>query len=244
MIIFPAIDIKDGQCVRLRRGDYQTAHRVAESVVGTAKQFAEAGARWIHMVDLDGAKDAKPANTDLVFQAAEESGLHIEIGGGIRTMETVRFYLEPERGRPVSRVILGSAALKNPSLVKEAVREYGDRIAVGIDARDGKVAAEGWTDTSQVDYLELARRMEDAGVEYLIFTDIAQDGMLSGPNLEQLARLNEAVSCKVTASGGVSGIQDIRALRKLGVYGAICGKALYTGDLDLREAIRVCEEEV
>ena len=145
---------------------------------------------------------------------------------------------------PLKAVILGSAALKNPSLVKEAVREYGDRIAVGIDARDGKVAAEGWTDTSQVDYLELARRMEDAGVEYLIFTDIAQDGMLSGPNLEQLARLNEAVSCKVTASGGVSGIQDIRALRKLGVYGAICGKALYTGDLDLREAIRVCEEEV
>lgn len=243
MILFPAIDIKDGQCVRLRRGDYSTAHRVAESVSGTAGLFAQAGAEWIHMVDLDGAKAARPINASLIFETARTSGLKVEIGGGIRTMDLVDFYLSPEKETPVSRVILGSAALKNPALVRDAVKKYGDKIAVGIDARDGKVAAEGWTDTSEVDYLDLARRMEDAGVDCLIFTDIARDGMLSGPNLEQLAKLNEAVSCKVTASGGVSGIQDIRTLKKLGLYGAICGKAIYTGDLDLEEALRVCREE-
>ncbi len=243
LILFPAIDMKDGQCVRLRRGDYQTAHRVAESVVGTARQFAQAGAQWIHMVDLDGAKDAKPVNADLVFQAAKESGLKIEIGGGIRTMEIIDFYLNPQTENPVSRVILGSAALKNPTLVREAVKKYGDKIAVGIDARDGKVAAEGWLDTSSVEYLELARRMEDVGVSCIIFTDIAQDGMLSGPNLEQLARLNEAVSCNITASGGVSGPNDLRALKKLGLYGVICGKALYTGALDLKEALQICGRE-
>lgn len=235
MLIFPAIDLKDGMCVRLQKGDYSTAHKVAEDPLLTAKSFQEAGAAWIHMVDLDGAKAKKPVNFEIVRNVVSHTDLKVEIGGGIRDLETIESYLK----HGVARVILGSVALKNPSLVEQAVKEFGEQIAVGIDARNGKVAAEGWTDQSQMDYLELAKNMEDKGVSCLIFTDISRDGMLSGPNLEMLRTLNQTVSCNVVASGGVSSLSDIEDLRDLGLYGAICGKALYTGDLSLYQAIVV-----
>lgn len=237
MIILPAIDIKDGKCVRLLRGDYATAHQVAESAVDTAKSFEHNGARWMHMVDLDGAKAKKPVNAETVFSVRENTGINMEVGGGIRDLATVEFYLS----RGVNRVILGSAALHDPDFVKEAVKKYGKKIAVGIDALNGKVAAEGWTQQSEVDYLEMAKRMEDIGVRFLIFTDISKDGTLNGPNLQMLDRINRAVSCSVIASGGVSNLKDIIDLHALGLYGAIAGKAIYTGALDLRQAVTGCQ---
>lgn len=238
MIILPAIDLKDGNCVRLLRGDYATAHKVAEDPVETALAFETAGAQWLHMVDLDGAKDGSPKNRETILEVSQSTNLQIEIGGGIRDMETVSYYLE----HGITRVILGSAAVKEPEFVKQAVKEYGDRIAVGIDARNGMVAAEGWLQTSVVSYLELAKQMELIGVKKIIFTDISQDGTLAGPNLAQLDRINQAVSCDIIASGGVANSKDILNLKDLGLYGAICGKAVYTGNLDLREAIAIAKE--
>lgn len=238
MILIPAIDIKDGKCVRLFRGDYATAHQVAENAVAAACSFREAGAEWVHVVDLNGAKEAKPENSDLIFRILKESGLKLEVGGGIRSMETVNLYLQ----KGISRVILGTAAVSDPEFVRKAVRKYGERIAVGIDAKDGLVAQNGWTETSSVDYLDMAKFMEQAGVKYLIFTDIDRDGTLSGPNLDMLDSLNQAVSCNVIASGGVATIKDIANLLDLDLYGAICGKAVYTGDLDLKNAILLCRK--
>ena len=235
MIILPAIDIKDGKCVRLWKGDFQTAEQVAESYMDTARSFAEAGAQWIHMVDLDGAKSAQPVNADIFLDVAKRTPLKVELGGGIRSLDTVEYYLSGG----ISRVILGSIALKNPRIVKDAVTEYGDRIAVGIDAKNGKVAAEGWLDDSDVDYIALAREMIRAGVGTFIFTDISKDGTLSGVNAEQLSALADATrgQCNIIASGGVHTIEDIRICREMGLYGTICGKSLYKGTLDLREAI-------
>lgn len=235
MIILPAIDVKDGTCVRLLKGDYATAHKVAEDAVKTAFSFQNAGAKWIHLVDLDGAKAAAPVNSQTFFDIQNTCELKIEVGGGIRNMETVDFYLE----HGISRVILGSAAIHNPKFVHQAVNQYREQIAVGIDARDGKVAADGWTSTSEIDYIDMAKRMESIGVKYIIFTDISRDGTLSGPNLGMLDKINHEVSCHIIASGGVSSAKDIINLDALGVYGAICGKALYTGDLDLSTAITI-----
>ena len=236
MILLPAIDLHQGQCVRLLRGDYDTAQVVAADPVETARAFEEQGAGWLHVVDLDGAKEGAPKNAELIARVVERTGLQVEVGGGIRNMATVDRYLE----LGAARVILGSAALRDPQFVAEAVKRYGKRVAVGIDALGGKVAAEGWLEQSQVDYLGLARRMEDLGVQYLICTDISQDGTLAGPNLTMLDQLNQAVSCHVVASGGVSSLLDIVNLYDLGLYGAIAGKALYTGALDLRAAIAAC----
>lgn len=233
MLIFPAIDLKDGTCVRLFKGDYATAHKVAENPLETAKSFEAVGAKWIHMVDLDGAKAKKPVNADIIFDVAKNTGLKVEIGGGIRDMKTIDFYLQ----NGVTRVILGSVAIKNPALVKEAVEKYGERIVVGIDAMNGKVAAEGWTDQSEIDYIDLAKEMEKVGVKVIIFTDISRDGMMSGPNLEQLDALNKAVSCDIVASGGISKLDDVLDCKNLNLYGMITGKAIYTGALDLSEAI-------
>ncbi len=238
MIIFPAIDIKDGNCVRLYKGEFSTVHKVAENPLETARKFETDGAQWLHMVDLDGAKDAKPKNTEIFCEIAKETSLKVEVGGGIRTLETVESYLS----RGISRVILGSVAVRNPELVKTAVKEYGDKIAVGIDAKNGMAAVEGWLDTSEAYYLDLAKAMEQAGVSTIIYTDISKDGTLSGPNLKELAAINEAVSCNIVASGGISNLEDIIALRKLGLYGAICGKSLYQGTLNLKEAIREAGE--
>ena len=233
MILLPAIDIKGGQCVRLYKGDYSTAEKVAESAVDTAKKFEHDGARWLHMVDLDGAKAKKPENHELVLAVRKNTSLNIEIGGGIRDMASVEYYLE----RGVNRVILGSAALHNPDFAREALKKYGRQIAIGIDALNGFVAAEGWTSTSRVNYIDMAKAMEDIGAEYIIYTDISTDGTLAGPNLEQLDSINRAVSCSIIASGGVSSQKDLDDLYSLGVYGAITGKAVYSGKIDLEAAI-------
>nr|WP_156990946.1 1-(5-phosphoribosyl)-5-[(5-phosphoribosylamino)methylideneamino]imidazole-4-carboxamide isomerase [Caproicibacter fermentans] len=232
----PAIDLIDGECVRLIQGDYNTARRVAEDAVETARSFREAGAQWLHVVDLNGAKAAKPVNAKLMMRILKETGLWLEVGGGIRDMETIRAYLE----NGISRVILGTAAVSHPELVVSAVKRYGERIAVGIDARDGMVAQNGWTETSSIDPLNLARRMERVGVKYLIFTDISRDGTLSGPNLSMLKQLQNGVSCRIIASGGISSLKDISDLAGLNLYGAICGKSIYAGTLDLKDAVTLC----
>ena len=237
MVILPAIDIKDGKCVRLVQGKYDSAYTVAESAADTAKAFEAMGATWLHMVDLDGAKEAVPVSTDMMFDVLKQCNWKVELGGGIRNMETIDYYMN----HGISRIILGSAALNNPALVKEAVAKYGDKIAVGIDAIDGNVAAEGWTQTSTVNYIDLAKHMEDAGVKYIVFTDISRDGMMDGPNFTMLDKLNRSVSCKVIASGGVSSLTDIVVLTALKLHGAICGRALYTRDLSLRQAVDLCK---
>lgn len=237
MIIFPAIDIMDGKPVRLLRGDFDTAEQVAEDVLSTAKQFARVGCTWVHMVDLDGSLQKKPVNTDPILQVVEHTPLKVEVGGGIRTMEDIAFYLD----RGVDRVILGSVALKNPELVQQAVDTYGDKIAVGIDAKQGMVATEGWTEDSQMDFIDLAKAMEKMGVATIIYTDIGRDGTLSGPDVQGLDRLNKAVSCNVIASGGVTTITDILVMKDKKMYGTICGKCIYKKTLDLREAVGICK---
>lgn len=237
MIIFPAIDIMDGKPVRLLRGDFATAEQVAEDVLSTAKQFARVGCTWVHMVDLDGSLQKKPVNADPILQVVEHTPLKVEVGGGIRTMEDIAFYLD----RGVDRVILGSVALKNPELVQQAVDAYGDKIAVGIDAKQGMVATEGWTENSQMDFIDLAKAMEKMGVATIIYTDIGRDGTLSGPDVQGLDRLNKAVSCNVIASGGVTTITDILVMKDKKMYGTICGKCIYKKTLDLREAVGICK---
>ena len=240
MIIFPAIDIIGGQCVRLVQGDYATASKVAEDPLETAKKFEAAGAEWIHMVDLDGAKAGYPVNTGIYENIAKQTHLKVEVGGGIRTLDTIRAYLD----LGITRVILGSAALKDPQLVADAVAEFGaDRIVVGIDAKNEMVATEGWLETSNVHYIDLAKEMIKAGVKTFIFTDISKDGTLSGVNTEQLRKLRDAVGdqCNIVASGGVHTIDDIIACRELGLYGTIAGKSLYQGTLDLADAIKAAD---
>ena len=221
MRVIPAIDLKDGQCVRLQKGDYGTAHKVAENPVETAQRFLDAGADLVHMVDLDAAKDGSHANYGVVEQVIRETGATVELGGGIRSM----------------RVIIGSAAVRDPEFVAEAVKKYGDKIVVGIDAKSETVRTDGWLGDSGENYIAFAERMESIGVRHIIFTDIDKDGMLAGPNFDQLAALRASVSCEIIASGGVSTLEDIAGLKKLGIDGAIAGKAVYTGTLDLAKAI-------
>ena len=234
MIIFPAIDIKNGECVRLYRGDFATAERVAEDYMQTALSFRAAGCAWVHMVDLDGSLEGRRVNQNIFIEVAAQSGLQVQLGGGIREMSDAACYIE----RGISRVILGSAAIKTPAFVGEAVKEFGSgHVAVGIDAKNGMAAAGGWLEESGLHYLDLARRMEALGVRNIIFTDIGRDGMLSGPNVEQLCALRDAVGCGVTASGGVTDLADIKALAAAKMYGAICGRSIYAGTLDLKEAL-------
>ncbi|MGN0699858.1 MAG: 1-(5-phosphoribosyl)-5-[(5-phosphoribosylamino)methylideneamino] imidazole-4-carboxamide isomerase, partial [Oscillospiraceae bacterium] len=207
------------------------------SYMDTARSFEVAGAEWIHMVDLDGAKDATQQNKDIFVDVARNTGLRVEVGGGIRSLDTVEMYLSAG----ISRVIIGSAAVKNPQLVKDAVKEFGERIAVGIDAKNGYVATEGWLETSDVLFTVLAKEMSRIGVKYIIFTDISKDGTLSGVNAEQLEQINTSCSAEIIASGGVHTIEDIRICKKLGLYGTICGKSLYSGSLDLKEAISLAK---
>lgn len=233
MILLPAIDLLDGQCVRLRRGDFDTAHRVAADPLETARSFEQAGAAWIHMVDLDGARTGSAQNQEIILRIARETSLLVEAGGGIRDMDTVAYYLQ----NGVSRVVLGSAALENPQLVKKAVEQYGSRVAVGIDAKNGMVSARGWLSDSQTDYLSLAEKTELAGAGRIVFTDISKDGMMEGPNLSQLSQLRKRVSCRLTASGGIRSLEDLKVLDAANIEAAILGKALYTGAIDLTEAI-------
>lgn len=238
MVILPAIDIKDGNCVRLFKGDYSTVSIVADNPFDVAESFAKAGAEWIHIVDLDGAKDGKLKNSELIIDVANSTGLKVEVGGGIRNMDRVEYYLE----HGIDRVILGSAAVKDQHFVIDAVNNYDDKIVVGIDAKDGMVCAEGWTDKSELNYIDLAKQMEQIGVKTIIFTDIDQDGTLAGPNLMQLDELAHNVSCDIIASGGVSNLKDIINLSSLNVYGAITGKAIYSGNLDLAMAIKMASK--
>ena len=234
MIIYPAIDLKDGKCVRLLKGDFATVHQVAEDPVATALAFRKAGAEWIHMVDLDGAKDGVRKNGDIVRAVCEKSGMKVELGGGIRSMEDLAAVF----ALGVSRCVIGSAAVSRPEFVKEAVKVYGDKIAVGIDAMDGIVKTAGWTEDSGLRDLDFAKRMENLGVQTIIYTDIATDGALSGPNLVRLGELRRAVTCRITASGGVACNEDITALKAAGMDGTIIGKAYYAGTVDLPQAIR------
>ncbi len=235
MLVLPAIDIIDGNCVRLFKGDYSTAHKVADSITDTARSFEESGAKWMHIVDLDGAKEGKRVNSQAILEVRKNCSIKIEVGGGIRSMDSVEYYLE----NGIDRVILGTAAINDPDFVREAVGKYPSNIAVGIDAKNGFVSADGWTDTSEINYIDLAKQMEDIGVQYIIFTDISKDGMLSGPNLTMLDELKASVKCNITASGGVANLKDIINLTDLDIYGAICGKAIYSGNLDLAQAIEV-----
>lgn len=234
MIILPAIDLKDGAVVRLYKGSFDTVHQVASDPVTVARAFQEAGAKWMHMVDLDGARDGVRRNADLV-RAVSDLGLQVELGGGIRSMAD----LEAVFALGVTRAVIGSAAVSNPDLVAQAIAAYGaDRIAVGIDARDGKVKTSGWEVDSGLDYLEFAQSMVNLGVKKMIFTDIETDGMLSGPSFGRLRELQQAVSCDLIASGGVSCNRDIVELEKMGLYGAIIGKAYYAGAIDLAQAVK------
>lgn len=233
MIIFPAMDLRNGNCVRLYQGEFSTSQVVGENPIDIAIDFKNQGAEYIHMVDLDGALKGDIANLDVIKGVIKETGLPIQLGGGIRNINTIEKLIE----EGVSRVILGTAALNNPPMVKEAVKNFGEKIAVGIDAKDGYVAIEGWIKVSKVQYIDFAKTMEDIGVKTIIFTDISRDGTLTGPNLEATGMLNEQVSCDIIASGGMKSIEDIKKLTDMNMYGAIIGKALYSKSINLKEAI-------
>lgn len=240
MILLPAIDMKDGRCVRLKKGDFATVHQVADSALETARRFADAGARWVHMVDLDGARDGARQNFSLICEVIRRSGLNVELGGGIKTEADVDTVGEAG----AARFVIGSAAVTRPELVSYALARYGDRVAVGIDCLDDRVRTAGWEEDSGLDYLEFAERMETMGVKTIIFTDIATDGMLSGPAFDRLAVLQKWVSCNIVASGGVTTLDDVKRLRDMGIYGAIIGKAYYAGTIDLAEAVREAGPQV
>lgn len=237
MIILPAIDLLSGRCVRLVKGEYNTADKVAEDALATALYFKECGATDIHMVDLDGAKDgaASSLNRRAVRDIIQNSGLSVELGGGLRTMND----LDTAAELGVNRMILGSAAT-DITFLSRAIDKYGDRITVGIDAKNGYVATAGWINSTDLYYIDFAKSVVGAGAAGIIFTDISRDGTLSGPNLKMLAELSAAVpSCKITASGGIHNIDDIKALADMDMWGAICGKSIYAGTLDLRTAIEL-----
>lgn len=234
--LYPAIDLKGGQVVRLKRGEMDQATIYADDPAAQARRFIEAGFSWVHMVDLDGAFAGKPANAAAVRAIiAAVPGAKLQLGGGIRSMETAEAWLEAG----VSRIILGSAAVKDPDFARTACRAFPGRVALGIDARDGMVATEGWAETSDVSATDLARRFEDAGAAAVIYTDIARDGMLSGVNVAATAALARAVRLPVIASGGVAGVEDITALRDAaaGIEGVILGRALYDGRIEPKLAL-------
>ena len=239
--LYPAIDLKDGQAVRLLHGDFNKLTVYAPDPGDQARQFADAGCSWIHVVDLDGAVAGEGRNNDAV-KSILKTGAKVQLGGGIRTLKAVEDWLS----LGISRVILGTVALKDPELVKQAARAFPGQIAVGADARDGMIAAEGWLETSEVRAVDLVRRFEDCGVAAVIFTDISRDGALTGVNAEATGALAKDVSVPVIASGGVSGLEDISACAGLaytGLEGVITGRALYDGRLDLRQALSVARGE-
>ncbi|WP_136650415.1 1-(5-phosphoribosyl)-5-[(5-phosphoribosylamino)methylideneamino]imidazole-4-carboxamide isomerase [Paracoccus aeridis] len=234
MILYPAIDLKDGACVRLLRGDMDAATVFGTDPAAQAARFAAAGARWLHLVDLNGAFAGRPVNGEAVQAILQAVDLPVQLGGGIRDMGTIEGWL----GRGVARVILGTVAVENPDLVAEAAAAFPGRIAVGIDARGGRVATRGWAEQTGIAATDLARRFEDAGVAAIIYTDIDRDGAMQGPNVAATHALARAVSIPVIASGGVSSLADLIALRDAGsIAGAISGRALYDGALDLSEAL-------
>ena len=237
MIIFPAIDLFDKKAVRLFKGDYQNMTVYSDNPIEIARDFENSGATHIHMVDLEGAKDGTTPNIDIVRQVATETSLFVEIGGGIRNMATVDKYLQAG----VGRVILGTAAVTNPEFLKAAVAKYGDKIAVGADVKDGYIAIKGWLEKSQVTLENFLSGMQEIGVKYIICTDISKDGAMRGTNLELYRELSQKYSMCITASGGVSSLDDVKELRKMDIYGAIIGKAYYIGAINLKDALEAAK---
>jgi len=237
MIIYPAIDLKDGKCVRLSQGAFDKVTVFNDEPKNVAKSFQEAGASFIHVVDLDGARSGKSQNHVAIASIVSAINIPIQTGGGIRTMEDI----EQKLSMGVERIILGTAALKHPDLVKAAVKAYGNHIAVGIGASQGLVAVEGLEEVSRTKAVDICIKMKDIGVQTIIYTDIAKDGMMSGPNVEATKEIVETTGLSVIASGGVSSIEDLERLSEIGVSGVIIGKALYLGALDLKSVIRTFE---
>ena len=235
MLILPAIDLYEGRAVRLLRGDYEKMTVYSDDPVAVARDFLAAGATEIHVVDLEGARDGTTPNLAVVRAIAAIPGLTVEVGGGIRTMDTVRAYLEAG----VSRVILGTAAVTDEAFLRAALAEFPEAVAVGVDIRDGRVAIRGWREISELDAMDFCRRLDGMGVRTLISTDISRDGAMRGANHELYRELAKTLSLRIIASGGVSSLEDVRALSALGIYGAIVGRAYYTGALSLPEAIEV-----
>jgi phosphoribosylformimino-5-aminoimidazole carboxamide ribotide isomerase len=240
MIFFPAIDLKDGQCVRLLRGEMDQATVFGNDPAVQARIFQDAGCSWLHLVDLNGAFEGRPVNSAAINRILAETNIKVELGGGVRDIKTIEMWLN----NGVSRVILGTAALKNPQLVKRACKEYPGKIAVGVDARDGFVAVEGWSKQSDVRSIDLARKFEDEGVSAIIYTDIDRDGVMAGPNVESTLDLARATSIPVIASGGIASMEDLYALKKAAgdlLEGAVSGRAIYDGAIDLEAAVDLFE---
>lgn len=234
MILYPAIDLKDGQCVRLLKGEMAEATVFSDDPAAQAVEFETAGAEWVHLVDLNGAFAGRPVNADAVEAILEALSVPAQLGGGIRDMATIERWLE----KGLARVILGTAAVENPDLVREAARAFPGKVAVGLDARDGRVATRGWAEETEMQVIDLAKAFEDAGVAAIIYTDIDRDGAMGGPNVAATEALARAISLPVIASGGVSSMDDLIRLRDTGVIaGAISGRALYDGAIDLKEAL-------
>ncbi len=233
MILFPAIDLFEGKAVRLFKGDYAQMTVYSEHPEEIGKDFAACGATHAHLVDLEGAKSGETPNLETVIRIRESSGLFCEIGGGIRSMEVVKRYLDAG----LDRVILGTAAVEDEKFLTAAVEKYGEKIAVGADVRDGYIAVKGWTEKSSIGLMDFCRKMEKIGVKTLICTDISRDGAMRGTNREMYRELSEKLGLQITASGGVSSLEDVESLRKMNLYGAIIGKAYYTGDIDLKKAL-------
>lgn len=238
MIIYPAIDIKDGKCVRLVQGKFTDVTVYAENPVEMALKFEAMGAQYLHMVDLDGARLGEPQNIPVISEVAVKLGIPVQLGGGIRSIEMIEIIM----CKGIHRLILGTSAVKDPELVKRALKTFESNIAIGIDAKNGMVAIEGWEKTSDFTAIEFARKMQDLGAKTFIYTDISRDGMLAGPNLKAMEDMIRAVDIEVIASGGVKTVEDIRNLKNIGAAGAIVGKALYTGDVDLKQAIEIARE--
>lgn len=238
MIILPAIDLYGGKAVRLFKGDYNQMTVYSENPVSVACDFERSGAEWVHLVDLEGAKDGTIPNIETVTAIAKNTTLKCEIGGGIRNMETVERYFSAG----VSRVILGTAAVTDEAFLREAVSRFGEKIAVGADIKDGKIAIKGWLEKSDIDAFEFCERMQKIGVKTIICTDISKDGAMKGANHALYRDLSEKFDMQLVASGGVSSIEDVKRLAELDIYGAIIGKAYYTGAIDLFEAIKIAEQ--
>ena len=238
MNIIPAIDLIDGKAVRLQKGDYNKVTVYSDSPAEVARSFEASGAEYLHVVDLDGAKSGKADNYETIKAIVNATNLSVEVGGGIRNMDTVRLYAQAG----VDRIILGTAALNDPDFLKKAVAEYGERITVGVDIKDGKVAIKGWTEVSDMSCDDFCRYLEAVGVKTVICTDISKDGMMAGTNLELYRSLNQSFDIRIIASGGVYTLDDVRALNEMDVFGAILGKALYTGAIELSEAVKITKE--
>ena len=235
MELFPAIDLIGGCAVRLVKGDYTQKTVYSDNPAEVAKSFAAAGAKYLHVVDLEGAKDGGTPNLETIQNIVENGGLLVEVGGGIRSEEVIQKYLDAG----VFRVILGTAAVQNPAFLEEMVQKYGEKIAVGVDIKDGMVAIKGWTEVSAESCFDFCEKLQKIGVKTIICTDISKDGLLSGTNLELYKELSEKFSVDIVASGGVTTLDDVKKLADLGMYGAILGKALYTGNIDLKAAVEL-----